>query len=178
MIEWKSSSDRFVDCTSNIRRCFIQTAFVLKRKPGEPQCDLGMWNAANWYGAREFDSQHLYFGQRRLSRPIPNRWNPRLQRSSSIPWNSIVSTTSPSREYPKNKPNQIWCHHSDLSGNSVSVVRIRKKEWFSLGLTWSWWYQKMYSGGSWLMMHVRLTWLPTSTCTSGPPKITALGTVR
>ena len=44
-------------------------------------------------------------------------------------------------------------------------------------LTWSWWCQKTYSGGSGLnwTIQVRLTWLPTSTWNSGPPKITALG---
>ena len=55
-----------------------------------------------------------------------------------------------------------------------NLMMIEGRRFF---LTWSWWCQKTYSGGSGLnwTMQVRLTWLPTSTWNSGPPRITALG---
>lgn len=82
-------------------------------------------------------------------------------------------------EYLPESERRTWRSSSEVevTGFVLSVTMATPPRDESCLSSWSWWCQKTYSGGSGLnwTIQVRLTWLPTSTWNSGPPKITALG---
>lgn len=129
--------------------------------------------------------------------------------TEDIPWRTWRVTEAGSaldgvQEYLPESESRTWRNKRDVDvmGLVLSVTMAtppRAESWRSsfisfiaiskcydesletfLYITWSWWCQKTYSGGSGLnwTTQVRFTWLPTSTWNSGPPRITAFGAVK